>query len=194
MDVLAELDENEVVLKVQPSLKIKAINNVRLIEGRLPERPDECVLEKGMNGSSIVPIGSTIKLQSGTDRDLSEDLKNTEYTVVGMVQTPYYLSFEKGRTNIGNGQIRAYIMIPEDNFKLEVYTDIYAIVEGAKDLNSYGDDYFPLIDKVTARLKDLARVREEVRYQEIIDEAIEEFKKGKEEYFREKAEGREKIS
>ncbi|NLV89346.1 MAG: FtsX-like permease family protein [Tissierellia bacterium] len=194
MDVLAELDENEVVLKVHSLAQDKAINNVRLIEGRLPERPDECVIEKGMNGSYIVPIGSSIKLQSGTDRDLSEDLKNTEYTVVGMVQTPYYLSFEKGSTNIGNGQIRAYIMIPEDNFKLEVYTDIYAIVEGVKELNSYGDEYFPIIDRVTARLEDLARVREDVRYQEIIDEAMEELNKGKEEYFREKADAEKKLA
>ncbi len=194
MDVLAEYDESEVVLKVHSLPKFDGINNLRLIEGRLPERPDECVLEKGMNGSSIVPLGSTIKLQSGTDRDLSEDLKYTQYTVVGLVQTPYYLSFEKGNSSIGNGQISAFIMIPEDNFKLEVYTDIYATVEGAKDLYSYGNDYFPLIDKVTVKLKDLAKEREIVRYQEIIDEATEELEKGKKEYFQEKEKAEKELA
>ncbi|NLK44825.1 MAG: FtsX-like permease family protein [Tissierellia bacterium] len=194
MDVLAEYEDNEVVLKVHGLPKSNGINNVKLVQGRLPEKLGECVLEIGMNDSTLAPIGSRFKLQSGRDKDLSEDLKNTEYTVVGLVQTPYYLSFEKGSSNIGNGQVRSFIMIPEDNFKLEVYTDIYATVEGVKELNSYGEEYFPIVDKVTARLEELAKLRENVRYQEIIDEATEELDKGKEEYFQEKEEAEIKLA
>lgn len=194
LDVLARYDDSEVVLKVHNLPKSDGINRVRLIEGRLPEKPNECVIENGMKVGFTVPIGSTLKLYSGTDEDLSEKLENTEYTVVGMVQTPYYVSFEKGTSNIGDGQIRAYIMVPEGNFKLDVYTDIYVTVEGAKEIYSYGDSYFPVIDKVTARLEDLAKEREEIRYREIVDEATEELNKAKEQYYEEKAKAEKELA
>lgn len=194
LDVLVEYEDNELVVKVHSLPSDHGINRVRLMEGRLPEGPDECVIEKGMNGSFLAPIGSKIKLSSGTDDDLGENLKNTEYTVVGMVQTPYYLSFQKGSSNIGNGQVKGFIMVTKDNFKLDVYTDIYLTVEGAKELYSYGDEYFPLIDKVTARLKDLAKERENIRYQEIVNEAMEELEKGKREYFEEKEKAEKELA
>src|SRR5690606_17578530 len=147
------------------------INRVRLMEGRLPEGPDECVIEKGMNGSFLAPIGSKIKLSSGTDDDLGENLKNTEYTVVGMVQTPYYLSFQKGSSNIGNGEVMGFIIVTKDKIKCNVYADIYLTAEGAKELYSYGEEYFPLIGKVTHRQNDLAKERENIRYEDIVNEA-----------------------
>lgn len=194
MDVLAEYKEKEVVLRIHGLPNSNGINNIKLVEGRFPENPQECVIEKGKNDSFIVPIGSTISLQSGKDEDLSDNLKNTEYKVVGMVQTPYYLSFEKGSSNIGNGQVKSFIMIPQENFKLKAYTDIYATVKDVKNLNSYNDEYFQIVDVVTDKLKDLAKEREVIRYEEIIGEAREELEKGKKEYFIEKEDAEKKLA
>lgn len=194
IDALAEYKEKEVVLRVHGFSSEKQINGVKIVNGRLPEKLDECVIEAGKENFLRVPIGSKIKLFSGKEEPLSDSLKKTEFTVVGAVQTPYYLSFEKGSSNIGNGQIRDFIMIPQENFKLDVYTDIFLTVEGARELNSYNDEYFDVINPVTDEIKDLAKNREEIRYKEILTEAQEELEKGKREYFDEKANAEEKLA
>lgn len=194
LDALAEYKEKEVVLRVHGFSLENEINGVDLIEGRMPEASNEAIIEKGKNNFLDIPIGSTIKLFSGKDEPLSDDLKNIEYKVVGKVQTPYYLSFEKGNTNIGNGQVRSFIMIPQENFKSKVYTDIFVTVEGAKELNSYKDEYFQVVDSVTDSIKDLGIDRANIRYSQVANEAMEELEKGKREYFEEKQEAEEKLS
>ncbi|QGU96174.1 hypothetical protein GOM49_14670 [Clostridium bovifaecis] len=192
LDALAEYNEKEVVLRVHGLPQSKNINNVNLLEGRLPERSGECVIEKGKNNSITVSLGSNIKLHSGKDEPLSDSLKSTEYKVVGMVQTPYYLSFEKGSSDIGNGQVRNFIMIPQEDFKMGIFTDIFATVKGARKLNSYRDEYFDAVHKVTDRVKNLAKEREILRYDDILKESREKLEKGKKEYLEKKhyAEGK----
>ncbi|NLW39858.1 MAG: FtsX-like permease family protein [Tissierellia bacterium] len=194
IDVLAELDEQEVVLRVHQLPEEDDINNIRLIEGRLPEKPWECVMEKGKIGEFTLSLGSIIRLESGKEEPLSDYLEYTEYEVVGLVQTPYYLSFQKGSTNIGTGQVRSFIMIPKENFKLDYYTDIYLTVRGAKELNSYDDEYFDIIDPVTAQLEELAKEREVIRYEEVIGKAEEELEKGKKEYLDKKEEVEKELA
>ncbi|WMM26446.1 FtsX-like permease family protein [Tissierella sp. MB52-C2] len=193
MDALAEYNEKEVVLRVHGFTSANQINGMNLIEGRLPEKVDECIIEAGKENFLKAPIGSKIKLFSGKEENLSESLKNTEFTVVGAVQTPYYLSFEKGSSDIGNGQVRDFIMIPQENFKLDIYTDIFLTVEGAKKLNSYGEQYFDVINPVIEEIKELAKEREKIRYNQILIDAQEELEKGKREYFDEKANAEEKL-
>lgn len=194
IDALAEYKEKEVVLRVHGFISEEQINGVKLVKGRLPEKLDECVIEAGKENFLRIPIGSKIKLYSGKEEPLSDSLKNTEFTVVGAVQTPYYLSFEKGSSNIGNGQLRDFIMIPQENFKLDVFTDIFLTVEGAKKLNSYTDEYFDVINPVVDEVKDLAKDREEIRYEEILTDAQDKLENGKKEYFDEKANAEEKLN
>lgn len=193
IDALAKFNDTEAVLRVHGITSDNKINDVKLVAGRLPEKPNECVIEEGKNSFIDVSIGSTIKLFSGKEEPLTDKLKNTEYKIVGTVQTPYYLSFEKGNSNIGNGQIRNFIMIPQENFKLEVYTDIFATVDGVIELNSYKDEYFHMVDKVTDEIKILAKDREVIRHEEILSEGKKELEKGKNEYFEEKEKAEEKL-
>lgn len=193
IDALAEYKEREVVLRVHGFLSDEQINGVKLLEGRLPEKLNECIIEAGKENFLKVPIGSKIKLFSGKEDPISDSLKNTEFTVVGAVQTPYYLSFEKGSSNIGNGQVRDFIMIPQENFKLDVYTDIFVTIEGAKELNSYNDEYFDVINPISDKIKEIAKDREKIRYNEILSESEDKIAKGKKEYFDEKAKAEEKL-
>ena len=66
------------------------------------------------------PIGSKVTLDSGTDEDISDSLNKKEYTVVGYVNTPYYLSHEKGNASIGGGRVQGAMMILDSDFKLDV--------------------------------------------------------------------------
>ena len=69
-----------------------------------------------------------LSLSSGKDDKLSKSLRKEEYKVVGYVETPYYLSQEKGNSSIGSGVIEGAIMIPESDFKMNTYTEIFLTV------------------------------------------------------------------
>ena len=194
LDALALLDEKETVLRVHSYISAEQINGIKLIKGRLPEKPNEALVEADKDKVYSIPLGTEIELYSGTDDDLTDDLENTEFTVVGAVQVPYYLSFDKGNTSIGNGRVSSYIIIPQENFKLDVYTDIYLTVEGAKEINSYTDEYFHVINPVVAKLEELAETREDIRHDEIVGEATEDLEDGKREYFEGKSEAEEKLA
>ncbi len=194
IDALALLDDKESVLRLHSYTSPDQINGMRLVEGRFPEKANEILVESGKDLAYNIPLGDTIELYAANNEDLSDDLVNTEFTVVGRVQVPYYLSFEKGSSSIGNGRVASFIIIPQENFELEVYTDIYLTVEGAKEINSYTDEYFQIIDPLVADLEDLAEIRQTARYDEIIGEANEKLEDGKREYFEGKAEAEEELA
>ena len=129
-----------------------------------------------------VKVGDKIKLTSGTKDDISENLKVSEFTIVGIANTPNYLSFEMGSSNIGHGSINNFIMIPEEDFNMDIYTEVLLTVDGAKELNSYSDEYFDVTDKVTKPLESLSDERSPIRFDEILEESRKELENGKKEY------------
>lgn len=197
LDVLAEFEGNEHVVKLMslPMDKVKAddksyINRIKLVEGRLPERPGEILAEHGNGINPAYPIGTKVRFSSGTDEDISEFLERKEYTVVGLVETPLYLSFERGSTNIGTGNISAFMILPQEDFKLEVYTDVYLTVKGARDLLTYDEEYDEILDPIKDKLKEIGDERSSLRYEEIMEEANEELDKAK----RELADGEKELN
>ena len=178
MDVLTTIDNNEIVVKIHALPKGNLldnnenyINRPKIVSGRLPENPGECVIEKGNIGSSDVPIGSKLVLTSGREEDISKSLKMNEFTVVGIVESPYYLTFEKGTSDIGNGKVSKFIMISEEDMNMDYYTEIFLTVKGAKSLNSFEKKYEDFILPSKESLEEIADKRKEVRYEEILSEA-----------------------
>jgi putative ABC transport system permease protein len=174
-DQISRIGEKDSVIRVHsipnnPSENNDSfLNRMVLVEGRMPQKEGECVLYDAMLGHDVVDVGSVITLQD--DGTLSDSLKYDEYTVVGLVSTPYYLSFSLGESEIGSGTLDYFMYVLEDNFTQEVYTDVYATVEGAAELNAFETEYEDTVSEVTQRLEDLAEVRETVRYDEIKQEA-----------------------
>lgn len=172
-DVILNHNSREMVLKTH-ALDLNKLNNedkdyinrVNVIEGRLPEKSGEVVIEN-IETLSDIKIGDTIKLESGLEKPLENTLEKTEYTVVGKVETPYYLSFEKGSSNLGAGVVNAFIMIPQEDFKSPAYSEAFITVKGAKELHSYKDEYFDVVDKVTTELEKIENKRTEKRYEEV---------------------------
>ena len=178
IDTIVNVDKEDLVIKVL-SLPVDKMNNtdesyinrVKLVEGRYPEKPGECLAEKGKMLNPGIAIGSKLKLNSGESKDISESLKNTEYTIVGFIETPYYISFERGTSSIGNGKVNSFILVPKEDFKMPVYTEVFLTVKGARELFTYGDNYNEAVKPVKKALEDKGKVRADIRYEEIISEA-----------------------
>lgn len=165
------------------------INQYRLVKGRMPRKDTECVIEADSVKTSGYKIGDTITLHSGTAKSLSASLKHTSYKIVGMVMTPYYLSYEKGSSTIGGGSVDQYIAVADTNFISDVYNEAYVTVQGAKRFNSYDDAYFNYIEPVKKRIEKIANQQEEqrlksvkVQAQQSLDEGIATYNDKKQAY------------
>lgn len=177
MDAVMDLDGQGSVVKVLalPLDKIKNpdesfLNRPVLLEGRFPERSDECLAERGKFRQSV-STGMKLTLSSGSDKSLGDSLDNTTYTVVGIVRSPYYISFERGTTALGNGKISSFIMVPEVNFKLPVHTDVFVTVKGARQLQCFSSEYDNLVEKAVKSMEAVGTDRTQKRYDEIVSEA-----------------------
>lgn len=130
------------------------INRLRIKEGRLPEAEDECVIRYSQTASTQFQIGDVITLSSGTDYDIGLQLKSAEYKVVGIVYSPYYVSYDIGSSDVGSGRVNYVMYIYDSCFRYNIYTDVFATVDGAKELDCYTDEYKDIVKNVTDSLND----------------------------------------
>lgn len=168
MDTLSQIDSTQMVIKVISYEIDQKMNKIRVVEGRMPERENECLIEASSATNKLYGtfhIGDTIKLQSGTDEALSNSLKNTKYKIVGTCYNPNYLSYEKGSSNIGSGTVNSFIYIQNSNVLKDYYTEVDVCVKGAKELDCYSDAYFDVVDPVLKRIKKIANKQIDVRIQ-----------------------------
>lgn len=180
MDTLSQIDSTQMVIKVISYGIDQKMNKIRVVEGRMPERENECLVEASSATNKLYGtfhIGDTIKLQSGTDEALSKSLKHTKYKIVGTCYNPNYLSYEKDSSNIGSGTVNSFIYIQNTNVLKDYYTEVDVCVKGAKDLDCYSDEYFDVVDPVLKKIKKISNKQIDARiqsYQSELDEKKQE--------------------
>lgn len=170
-DVLAEsADGDQLVIKTIGYNADAQLNLPRLHEGRLPEAKNECVIGTSSLGETHWEIGDSITL-SGDGEDLSESMDTTSFTVVGIAQLPQYFGYSYGTTTISDGVLDGIMLIPEEDYTLDVYTDVYLTLKSTEGLSYFSDEYEEAVEATNDRLEDLANVRSETRYDDTITEA-----------------------
>ena len=130
------------------------INRPELLEGRYPSALNECLVDDSeLSTPDSFKLGNTITLTGNGGADLT-GLSTHDFTIVGVVRSPYYLSFERGNTAIGSGKVGTYLYVPEEAFTADYYSEIYVTVQGASSLDPYSDEYFnyvqPVVDEINA--------------------------------------------
>lgn len=171
VDVLCSEGDNQIAVHVMSLMP--TMNQVQLEEGRLPEAENECAVDVDYLNESSLEIGDEITFSSGSDDDITDTLKTDTFTITGTVSSPNYISFQRGSTTIGNGSVAAFIVVLEDSFSLDVYTEIYAQVDGAKEMTAFTDAYDDRVQEVMDAIEAIRAEREQIRYDEIVDEANE---------------------
>ncbi|WP_371068334.1 hypothetical protein, partial [Salmonella enterica] len=101
---------------------LTGINRPRLVEGRMPNLADECVIESNRNVAFPLSVGDTISVASGTTTDISATLVHSSYRIVGKVVSPLYLTFDHGESSVGGGRINLFMLVGAGEFLYPVYT------------------------------------------------------------------------
>ena len=149
------------------------INELNVVEGRLPEKSGECVVESNSNTSVKYEIGDTIELLSPSDdKEITDVVKTSTFKVVGFIESPQYIAFDKGITQVGDGSILNYMMISADDFAYSRYTEVFLCVNTPKKYeSSFEDDYKSYIADYSSKLASLGVDRVEVNKEAILTQA-----------------------
>lgn len=199
INALASVGTSQKVVKVHSLQELspedeKFINKPRLVEGRWPTSPNECLIDGTKLTRLPVQIGDTITLTTGTDEQISQVLVNETYKVVGIMNSPYYMHFERGTAEIGNGSIESYIYIPQQNFKSDIYTEMFITLKGAKALDSFSEAYTNLVDTFKTQLEPIMEGRAQVRYEKLLAEGEKELEEGEAKLIEEKEKANKELA
>lgn len=205
-DAIVEIEEKDTVVKVHSLPKENtenAMNQVKLVEGRMPEKENECLVETSFLTLENHHIGDTIKINAENNTKQEEKneskeesrsfLKVDTMTIVGTIESPLYISRERGSSKLGAGKILYYLYVPEEAIDSDIYTEIYVTVKGAKEEDSFQDSYTDKIKEVKDKIEEIREERRQARYEEVVGEANRKLEEAQEEYAEKKEDALNEI-
>ena len=194
-DAIVTIGEEEVVVKLETLTD--NLNKLNLVEGRMPENANECVVEPRFLIGTGHNIGDTIEVEiedfTNDDGEKEAILKNNELTIVGTAESPLYIYTDRGSTSLGDGMIDYYVYVSKENLNASIYTNVYLTVAGAKDLETNSDDYLEKIDAVKDNLEAISEERREARYNELYDSANSKIEEAQKELDEEKEKAEKEL-
>ena len=156
------------------------LNTLNVTEGRLPQDVNECVIDAYSITDEGFRVGDHIELTEENDKDTLKEFNVKDFEIVGLVNTPIYLDYQRGSTDIGNGSLDTFFYVDKDAFDVDYYTNLYVKLTG--DEESLTEEHE---DKLKAREDDLKALAEAVtdgRRESARKEAQEELDEKKQEY------------
>ena len=182
------------VLRVQqlpadPAADTEAnMNRLTLLEGRMPETANECVVQV-LGHADPVPLGTVVTLPEDT-----EDIRRTEYTVVGQVQDPQYFSANQETSTVGDGILDALVFVQDGELTADYYTVCYLKVTDAAQYDNYSDEYQTAVDTVADRLDAISKEHCVARRAQLIEDATTQLDDAKQTYSEQKAEAERQFA
>lgn len=154
------------------------VNKIVLHAGRMPEKTNECLVDGYFCDESV--IGQQVLISSTNDEDSLDAMRFRKFTIVGLISSPLYMDMNRGTTSIGSGSLENYFYIPQQAFDVDYYTEINLCIEGEHEI--YSEEYKQNLDSVMDTLEPQAEALSDQRFQDIKDEAEEEYAEGYQEY------------
>lgn len=154
------------------------INKIDLRGGRMPQNPNECVIDGYFVDDSI--LGVEVVVSEGNESDALDALVYDTYTIVGYVASPLYMDMNRGTTSVGNGSLANCLFVPDEGIDMDVYAEICITIPG--DYDVYTDAYNDAMEAAADALEpEVARLAQE-RFENLRAEALESYREGRQEY------------
>jgi len=187
-DLFLQIDNENIVLKAMSFNRNLQkgdpyyINQPVLINGRMPEKSGECVVEVKINSPKSFVIGNKITLTSPLKNDkLGNYLKKDTFEIVGIVSTPLFIGYKIGPTSVGNGEVASFVMLPEEDFAMPYYTELYLTFDGVKNFEPFSQEYADKISEFIPKIKAKLTESTDVRFEYLMGRATAKISKAKRE-------------
>ena len=157
---------NDIVTEVSVVSLTERVNTVQLIEGRLPEAANECVLEKYVDEDTGLTIGDTIEVLDSYGKTPAY-LTRSEYVITGIVFHPDHGAVPL----ITPGSL--YVLVKPEAFDTEALENCFmtaeVVIEKPEGIDVFSNRYSKTIKATVDRLDALAKERELLRTNDIKD-------------------------
>ena len=182
-DSISKIDDKESICKVIEYNE--NVNTPVIVAGRNIENENECLIDPAVvrTGKGVEEyIGKKIILEND-DLDSNDNpiFTQKEFEIVGIAETPVYISNERGNTSIGNGTVSFYIFT-KDVINMDYYTGVYVTAKGAKETVTNSDEYLSIINSVTSEIETIKETRENARYKSLVDDATKKVNDAQKEF------------
>ncbi len=135
------LDLNKLANVSAGGTDVSFMNRPQLVEGNWPTSANQCLVDSSaLSTPEEFKIGATLTIE-GENKDMTQSLQNQQFTIVGIIRTPLYMSYERGNTTIGTGKLGTFVYIPSDNFLDEHYSAMYIKLQGSDSYDPYSEEY-----------------------------------------------------
>ena len=168
MDALCDVDGSQKVVHIFSFQD--GINELKAEKGRMPEKADECVADADFLASSGYQIGDKITFLKDEDTEVTEELTQSTFQIVGSVSSPEYISFSRGSSMIGNGSVSGFVSVLPESFQMDAYTEISIQVKGAKEETAFTKEYDNLVDETKKKVEAIQSEREDIRREELMQQ------------------------
>lgn len=129
------------------------VNRVILKDGRYPEKAGECLIDAAaVKKYESLGIGSVIRL-SAKDSAVNDALNVQELKIVGTVDSPMYISDERGNTQVGSGALSSFVFVDEDDFKTNEINELFVKINYDDIYDKFSDEYASIVDKIASEIK-----------------------------------------
>ena len=172
-DSIIDIENTEYVAKI---ITLDEVNKPILKDGNLPQNENQCVVEQEFLKYNDKKIGDKIEVEiENTKNDDGEEipvLKQKELEIVGIVESPLYISREKGTSKLGSGKVNYYVYVNKENINVEnLYTEIYVKVKNAEKYVTSSEEYENYINEVKTNIESIKEQREQARYDALVNKA-----------------------
>ncbi len=163
---MAFLDAEREKITVQTRSLCGKMNDPVIIEGTLPEAPDEAAIEEIFADEQGIQVGDEITLEH--DGNLVSD----SFHVTAIINEPAFccsnIEDSRGKSTSGLGSAAYYMELPIEAFDADYYEDCFTTAHVRNDALSeiyyYSKDYESKEAVLKERLEELGKERAELRY------------------------------
>ncbi len=191
---VVSLDMNDVVDRSNGIDNPAYMNRPQLIEGNWPTASNQCVVDNSrLSTPEEFKIGTVLTIE-GDSTDITSALANTEYTIVGIIRTPLYISYERGHTNVGTGKLGTFCYVPSENFLSPHYTSMSIKLQDSDKYDPYSDRYNAYVGNYTEYISSIAKELLEPRVDALRNEFSVKVAESEAEYASTKAQVEQSIA
>lgn len=190
--MLAEDKDSEFV--IQLFADTDTLSRTEVTRGRLPEAPDELLIDEGLAKNKGLSIGDTLTFSTGTDGEVTDTLTSAEFRIVGLGNSPTFISLERGSATIGNGAVSGFAIASKEAFVSEYYSILYIKAEGAEKLLCYSDEYIELVENLTEQIEAQTEQLGKERYDRLVETVTEALEEGEAELAEKSAEAEAELA
>ena len=177
------------------TLSESGMNQPYLLEGELPQKPDEIAVTLGFSEETGSSVGDTIVIEEDVEDEEDATFLYTEYKVTGIVIDPLDLNNSEGAVSFRTSSTEEdTLFVRPEIVDSDIYTAVYLKLANGKEMFCYGDAYKSYVAEVTEKIENqIKEQREQARYEEVTGEAYEELADAEQEAADEFAKAEEEL-